>query len=211
MGTFWVTLGRIGSILGKIGTPKLHIIRYCIIRVLRILPYWTSLRSIWPIPEFYGTRFQSGSFSLINVGSGLHCLRSYSLFLPQSGTSPSSHTHRFVCIVCECAFTRMRKNFVVCIKNRAGQNRIYTNTVLLAWNLPTKQCIQTHMFRVGQNRIYTPYMAVYLATSLPKIPCICTVYIWSWTTLMKKHANKCKSLVTQVRFAKVEFIHCTSP
>ena len=33
--------------------------------------------------ELYGTRYQSGSFSLINVGSGFHCLRSF--FSPQGG------------------------------------------------------------------------------------------------------------------------------
>jgi len=33
-----------------------------------------------PFFELYGTRYQSGSFSLINVGSGFHCLQSYSLF-----------------------------------------------------------------------------------------------------------------------------------
>jgi hypothetical protein len=33
------------------------------------------------VEELYGTRYQSGSFSLINVGSGFHCLRSFSFFL----------------------------------------------------------------------------------------------------------------------------------
>ena len=31
--------------------------------------------------------------------------------------------------------------------------------------------------RVGQNRIYTPHMTVYLVTSLPKIPCINSIYM----------------------------------
>jgi len=31
--------------------------------------------------------------------------------------------------------------------------------------------------RVGQNRIYTPYMTVYLAISLPKIPYIHRIYM----------------------------------
>jgi len=36
--------------------------------------------------ELYGTRYQSGSFSLINVGSGIHCLRSFSfLFYAKRG------------------------------------------------------------------------------------------------------------------------------
>jgi len=30
------------------------------------------------VEELYGTRYQSGSFSLINVGSGFHCLRDFS-------------------------------------------------------------------------------------------------------------------------------------
>jgi len=33
------------------------------------------------VEELYGTRYQSGSFSLLNVGSGFHCLRSSSFFL----------------------------------------------------------------------------------------------------------------------------------
>jgi len=33
------------------------------------------------VEELYGTRYQSGSFSLINVGSGFHCLRSIFFFL----------------------------------------------------------------------------------------------------------------------------------
>jgi len=45
------------------------------------------------------------------------------------------------------------------------------------------------MTRVGQNRIYTPYMTVYLAIFLPKIPFIqriyiyIYIYIWCWPTL----------------------------
>jgi len=35
---------------------------------------------LFAVEELYGTRYQSGSFSLINVGSGLHCLRSFFLF-----------------------------------------------------------------------------------------------------------------------------------
>jgi len=31
------------------------------------------------VEELYGTRYQSGSFSLITVWSGLHCLRRFSL------------------------------------------------------------------------------------------------------------------------------------
>ena len=30
--------------------------------------------------------------------------------------------------------------------------------------------VWTILFRVGQNRIYTPYMTVYMVSSLPKIP-----------------------------------------
>jgi hypothetical protein len=36
------------------------------------------------VEELYGTRYQSGSFSLINVGSGFHCLRSFSFLLYSS-------------------------------------------------------------------------------------------------------------------------------
>ena len=59
-------------------------------------PYITQSRSILPctpldppliipflfaVEEIYGTRYQSGSFSLLSVGSGFHCLRGFSLFL----------------------------------------------------------------------------------------------------------------------------------
>ena len=40
-----------------------------------------------------------------------------------------------------------------------------------------------HIPRVGQNRTYTPYMAVYLAIFLPKIPYIYRIYICFWPTL----------------------------
>ena len=35
------------------------------------------------VKERYGTRYHSGSFSLIDVGSGFHCLRSFSFFLEE--------------------------------------------------------------------------------------------------------------------------------
>jgi hypothetical protein len=34
---------------------------------------------LFAVEEPYGTRYQSGSFSLIHVGSGSHCLRSFIL------------------------------------------------------------------------------------------------------------------------------------
>ena len=33
------------------------------------------------VKEFYGTRYHSGSFCLVNVGSGFHCLRNFFFFL----------------------------------------------------------------------------------------------------------------------------------
>jgi hypothetical protein len=36
------------------------------------------------VEDFYGTRFQSGSFFLINVGSDFHCLRSFFRTCPNS-------------------------------------------------------------------------------------------------------------------------------
>ena len=47
-------------------------------------PSWspTIFPFLFAVEEHYGNRYQSGSFSLINVGSGFHCLRSFSfLFL----------------------------------------------------------------------------------------------------------------------------------
>jgi len=35
---------------------------------------------IFAVEELYGTQYQSGSFSLFNVGSGFHCLRIVFLF-----------------------------------------------------------------------------------------------------------------------------------
>jgi len=35
---------------------------------------------LFAVEELCGTRYQSGSFSLINVGSGFHCLRSFFVF-----------------------------------------------------------------------------------------------------------------------------------
>ena len=43
-------------------------------------------------------------------------------------------------------------------------------------------CSVCSTHRVGQNRIITPYMAVYLVISLPKLMYI-NVYIWFWPTL----------------------------
>jgi hypothetical protein len=37
--------------------------------------------------------------------------------------------------------------------------------------------------RVGQNRIHTAYITVYLMESLPKIPYIHRICIWSWPPL----------------------------
>jgi hypothetical protein len=44
------------------------------------------------LEELYGTRYQSGSFSLINVGSGFHCLRNFSfLFFTSLCITPTSN------------------------------------------------------------------------------------------------------------------------
>jgi hypothetical protein len=36
---------------------------------------------LFAVEELYGTWYQSGSFSLLNVVSGFHCLRSFFFFL----------------------------------------------------------------------------------------------------------------------------------
>jgi hypothetical protein len=41
------------------------------------------------VEELYGTRYQSGSFSLIKVGNGFHCLRNFS-FLFFSFDTPNA-------------------------------------------------------------------------------------------------------------------------
>jgi hypothetical protein len=41
--------------------------------------------------ELYGTRYQSGSFSLLNVGSGFHSLRSFFFFSFFSSTANAIH------------------------------------------------------------------------------------------------------------------------
>jgi len=46
-------------------------------------PSWFPLISLFlfAVEELYNTRYQSSSFSLINVGSGFHCMRSFLFFL----------------------------------------------------------------------------------------------------------------------------------
>jgi hypothetical protein len=43
---------------------------------------------LFAVEELYGTRYQSGSFSLINVGSGFHCLRSFIFLLEKCAAIP---------------------------------------------------------------------------------------------------------------------------
>ena len=45
-------------------------------------PSWSPLifPFLFAVEELYGTRYQSGSFFLSNVGSGFHCLRSFYFF-----------------------------------------------------------------------------------------------------------------------------------
>ena len=40
-----------------------------------------------------------------------------------------------------------------------------------------KSELQIRVYRIGQNRMYTPYMAMYLVISLPKIPYINRIYM----------------------------------
>ena len=66
----------------------------------------------------------------------------------------------------------------------------------------------THMTRVGQNRINTPYMTVYLVTSLPKIPYIHSIYmvladptltrvlLYSCTSFLGDAHNECRDECT---------------
>jgi len=49
-------------------------------------------KTLFLVVEIYGTRYRSGSFSLINVGSGFHCLHT-SFFLHSQGTHPPHGTH----------------------------------------------------------------------------------------------------------------------
>ena len=62
----------------------------------------TLLIPIDLVEELYGTRYQSGSFSLINVGSGLLCPRSFST------------SFRYVC-VCVCVCVCMCVHVCVCV------------------------------------------------------------------------------------------------
>ena len=45
---------------------------------------------LFAVEELYGTRYQSGSFSLFNVGGGFHCLRSFFFFLSFSFPGPEA-------------------------------------------------------------------------------------------------------------------------
>ena len=51
-------------------------------------PHWFFL-SFFAVEELYGTRYQSGSFSLIYVGSGFYCLRSF--FFLHTSTRDNIH------------------------------------------------------------------------------------------------------------------------
>jgi hypothetical protein len=48
---------------------------------------------LFAVEELYGIQYQSGSFSLIYVGSGFHCLRSY-LFFSMIYASPPICFHK---------------------------------------------------------------------------------------------------------------------
>jgi hypothetical protein len=51
-------------------------------------PSWFPLifPFLFAVEELYGTRYQSGTFSLIYVGSGFHCLRSFFIFFSWAHT-----------------------------------------------------------------------------------------------------------------------------
>jgi len=60
-------------------TPyPLTLYRHACAHVCRILLYVRFHR--FAVEKLYGTQYQSGSFSLIDVGSAFHCLRSFSFF-----------------------------------------------------------------------------------------------------------------------------------
>jgi len=61
---------------------------------------------LFAVEELYGTRYQSGPFSLINVGSGFHCLRSFFFFF---SLGPSLHW------TCMCAFTQDLRKWRACL------------------------------------------------------------------------------------------------
>jgi len=51
------------------------------------------------VEELYGTRYQSGSFSLINVESGFHCLRSfffYFFFEPLLSNMSATYNYHYL-------------------------------------------------------------------------------------------------------------------
>jgi hypothetical protein len=58
------------------------------------------------------------------------------------------------------------------------------------------------MSRVGQNRMCTPYMTVYLMTSLPKIP-----YVHRTDMVLTNPINECKGLPTLQMSAKFQTGH----
>ena len=54
--------------------------------------------SLFAVEELYCTRYQSGSFSLINVGSGFHCLRGFSfLFFLCDSTELKQYNQTVIC------------------------------------------------------------------------------------------------------------------
>jgi hypothetical protein len=46
-----------------------------------------------------------------------------------------------------------------------------------------KSCLHAFVGLARTIYLYTPYMTVYLVTSLPKVPYMHRIYIWLWPTL----------------------------
>jgi hypothetical protein len=54
---------------------------------------------LFAVKELYSTRYQRGSFSLFNVGSGFHCLRSFSFFFFSAQTESLTVV---ACVILQC-------------------------------------------------------------------------------------------------------------
>ena len=107
-------------------------------------PSWSPLvfPFLFAVEELYGTRYQSGSFSLINVGSGFHCLRSFSFsFYPQQHTA----VFNFVLIHCISTLKHAQKFTLTHIHTRT---RTHAQTFTLIHPFCACSGTQGHVLRL---------------------------------------------------------------
>ena len=128
------------------------------------------------VEELYSTRYQSGSFSLINVGSGFHCLRSFFFFLfsfLKEGTDgicwrwygSSLSTSR--CVATFKPHSTRLQICLICIHHFLNAQSISSTTIITTW-IPMKS--QPDLNNLGKMRhaIQGTHCCLFAAQVLPK-------------------------------------------